>query len=130
MTLVDEANRVVVERLEIARDHLARMQGLLGRHALAPGDGLYLAPCSAIHTVGMRFAIDLIFVDGGWRVVDVIRDVGPFRMVWGGWRARGVVEVGSGWLNAELVRPGSVLHLRELPPPGPAAPAAGSDARP
>ena len=48
------------------------------------GEALLIERCGSVHTVGMRFALDLVFLDRGWRVVRVARNVGPGRwMVWG-----------------------------------------------
>ncbi len=77
-----------------------RMRGLLGRDGLPQGCALLLDPCGAVHTVGMRFTLDLLFLDARWRVVRVVTGVRSGRwFVWGGWRARRVVELASGWLD-------------------------------
>jgi uncharacterized protein len=57
--------------------------------------GLLLAPCRSVHTFGMRFALDLIWLDGGGRVVRVDAAVPPrrFRTCL---RARSVIEVRGG----------------------------------
>ncbi len=41
----------------------ARMRGLLGRKSLGPDTAMVIDPCSSIHTLGMRFAIDVLFLD-------------------------------------------------------------------
>lgn len=53
----------VAERVSIAGTSAARRKGLLGVEDLAPGVGLWLAPCEAIHTFGMKAPIDAIFLD-------------------------------------------------------------------
>lgn len=83
-----------VERTETFAE---RARGLLGRDALADGKALLLERCGAVHTVGMRFVLDLVFLDRAWRVTRLAREVRPGRlMVWGGWRAVRVVEVAAG----------------------------------
>ena len=45
----------------------------------------------------MSFPIDAYFLDGENRVVKVVRNIRPWRpLVWGGWRAKKVLEVGAG----------------------------------
>ncbi len=84
-------------RAERAVQLMARMRGLLGRASLGRGAALLIERCGSVHTVGMRFALDLVFLDRDWRVVRVVRDVRPGRlMVWGGWRAARVIECESG----------------------------------
>jgi uncharacterized membrane protein (UPF0127 family) len=57
--------------------------------------GLELSPCRSIHTFGMRFALDLIWLDGEGRVVRVDVSVPPRRLRTC-WRARAVIEVRGG----------------------------------
>ena len=59
------------EQIEVADSSLRRMVGLLGKRSLAQGCGLLIVPSQAIHTVGMAFPIDVIFVDKKYNVVGV-----------------------------------------------------------
>ena len=112
-----EAGRILLEgaawalRAERAVAAVERMRGLLGRHALGPGAALLIERCGSVHTVGMRFALDLVFLDRAWRVVRVRRNVRPGRlMIWGGWRAARVVESEAGCLDLCSVRAGARLE--------------------
>jgi hypothetical protein len=71
----------------------ARLRGLLG-HRHPPPFALRLAPCRSVHTFGMRFALDLHWLDAGGRAIRVDRGVEPGR-VRACRRARAVVEVAS-----------------------------------
>ncbi len=103
-----EGGRVVVPRVWLARGVWSRMRGLLGCPDLPDGCGLLLDPCGSVHTFGMRFAIDLAFLDRHGRVCRVVRDVSPGRgPIFGGWTARRTLEVASGQL--EELRPGTML---------------------
>jgi len=53
---------VLAERIEAAFDSRTRRAGLLGRHALPHDTVIAIAPCNAIHTFGMRFPIDVLFI--------------------------------------------------------------------
>jgi hypothetical protein len=55
--------------------------GLLRSPKLQPGEGLLLAPCHAIHTVGMPFNIDVVFLDETDIVLGAVSDVGPGKQV-------------------------------------------------
>jgi uncharacterized membrane protein (UPF0127 family) len=114
--LVREAasGRVVADRVSSADSFLARFRGLMGRAALPPGHGLYLAD-SSIHMFFMRFAIDAVFVAdpdaSGRRLVVAVR---PGLRPWTGIvmpvrRARGVIELASGTLARTGVQEGSTL---------------------
>lgn len=101
----------VIESVFLATGLWDRMRGLLGRSGLPRGVGMYLSPCGSIHTIGMRFAIDVIFLGRGHRIVRVVRNVPPLRMVGGGWGARHAVEVASGWLDTAGVPVGAFCRL-------------------
>ena len=101
---------VWVRKAERAASFLERMRGLLGRAGLGSSAALLIERCGAVHTVGMRFALDLVFLDRAWRVVRVVRGVRPGRlMVWGGWRASRVLESEAGRLDLEVLGPGQIL---------------------
>ena len=81
---------------DVAETFLERARGLIGRRGLDSGRGLLIPRCSCIHTFFMRFPIDAAFLDGEGRVVKTVRRVRPWRaFVWGGWRARKVLETAS-----------------------------------
>ena len=89
------------------------MKGLLGCDGLGSGEALLIERCGSVHTVGMRFAIDLVFTDRQWRVVRVVRRVPPGRwMVWGGWRASRVYEAAADALDCAGLRIGEDLRWR------------------
>ena len=85
-------------RCLVAENTRERTRGLLGREGLESGVFMWLSPCNMIHTIGMRFAIDLVFIDKRNRVVKVMRGIRPGRMAWGGWKARTTLEAQSDWL--------------------------------
>jgi len=64
---------VLGEKVRTARTLLSRLVGLLGTAAIADGEGLWIVPCRSVHTVGMRYPIDVAFLDargvviGSWR---------------------------------------------------------------
>lgn len=95
-------DRLMVKRAWCADGAWSRMRGLLARPKLA-GDAteaLWLTPCSNIHTIGMRYALDIVFLDGDGRVLGWRTTVPPWRMRWCR-RARHTVEFAAGAL-AEL----------------------------
>ena len=58
-----------------------RMCGLLGRDTLALGEALLLKRCGSVHTFGMRFAIDVLFLDRRQRVIVIHQNVPRRRML-------------------------------------------------
>ena len=69
----------VCDRCHFANSVLKRMVGLLNRKALTSGEGLLLDRCYGIHTIGMRFPIDVLFLDKELRVMRAVQALPPFR---------------------------------------------------
>jgi uncharacterized membrane protein (UPF0127 family) len=59
---------------------LARLKGLLGRVRLKPDDGIWLSPSRGIHTIGMLFVIDLVYLNAANQVIHLVEHLGPFRI--------------------------------------------------
>jgi len=81
--------------LALANTHWTRFRGLLG---LAPddfgnGSGIWITPCRGVHTLGMAFAIDVIYLDRTLKVVDVQSAVKPWRFTPVRLRAASVLEL-------------------------------------
>ena len=70
----------VAERVRVAGRSAARRKGLLGIDSLAAGAGLWIAPCEAIHTFGMKMPIDAIFIDRKFRVRKMRPCLAPYRI--------------------------------------------------
>jgi uncharacterized membrane protein (UPF0127 family) len=63
-----------------ADTHMSRLRGLLGRMKLRTDEGLWIVPCQGIHTIGLLFPIDVIYLDANGRVIHIIERLGPFRV--------------------------------------------------
>jgi uncharacterized membrane protein (UPF0127 family) len=107
---------VVADHLLTAFDSAERRQGLLGRDALAEGSAIIIAPCSAVHTFFMRFAIDIAFVARDGKVIKVRSAVRPWRIAAAS-GAFAVVELAAGGLARARTESGDVLTCRPASPP-------------
>lgn len=89
------------------------MRGLLGRRGLAPGEGLYFphATFGALHSIGMRFAFDALYLDRRGRVRRVLHDVRPGRLCPWDLRTVAAIELPSGTLAAAGVAVGDVVAI-------------------
>jgi uncharacterized membrane protein (UPF0127 family) len=85
-----------------------RMRGLLGRAPLRTGEALLIVPCASVHTFGMRYTLDLAFLDRDWRVVRTVPGVMPWRMA-ACPAAAMVLELPEGGLAAAGIRNGDRL---------------------
>lgn len=100
--------------IEVAGTAGRRNKGLLGRYGLAPGEGLWIVPCEAVHTFGMKFPIDLVYLDRRRRVVKVRHSMGPARIS-GCLRAHSVLELRSGTVSATRTEPGDHMEFEAAP---------------
>ena len=113
--LFDETTGVeVASALELADTPLKRMRGLLGRGGLEPGEGMRFEPGGAIHTMFMRFAIDVVFLDRDDRVLKVVHSLRPWRFARAG-GTRALVELRAGTLAGLDVHSGDVVTVRPQP---------------
>src|SRR5262245_26258372 len=71
---------LLADHLRPAHTHWTRLRGLLGTRTLAPGDGLWIKPSNQVHMFGMRYAIDVVFLDDGGRVLHVVHALQPNRI--------------------------------------------------
>jgi len=72
--------RMLVERGIVAARSWTRLQGLIGRASLERGEGLLLLGTKGIHTIGMRFAIDVLFLDEDGRVIHLVHALKPHQI--------------------------------------------------
>ena len=80
----------------VADSPFKRMKGLLGRRDFGKGESLWIKPCRGIHTVGMRFSIDVVFLDSDNVIVDIKENIPPNRFSKIVFRARTVLELPAG----------------------------------
>jgi len=87
--------RFVATHATVADGYFSRLVGLLGttRRWARPGKGLWIIPSHGVHTIGMMYALDLIFLDRNHKVVDVEEHVRPFRISKVSFKAESVLEL-------------------------------------
>lgn len=109
----DGAPGPLVRAAHLAGDSRSRRRGLLGRTTLADDEALVIAPTQGVHTFGMHFAVDVVFLDRTGQVLKVAPVVRPNR-IRVCWRAFAALEIGAGRSAAAGVCPGvRIVALRE-----------------
>jgi uncharacterized membrane protein (UPF0127 family) len=99
----------VLASVEVAGSRRARRRGLLGRDAI---DGaLLLTRARSVHTFGMRFVIDVAFLDEDLVVLDT-RTLPRNRVTAPVWKARSVLEAEAGAFAEWHLRPGDQLYVK------------------
>jgi uncharacterized membrane protein (UPF0127 family) len=111
LALVNQrTDEAIAERVEVAVTRRDRRKGLLGRSGFAASSALIMAPCFSIHTMFMRFDIDVVFVDDMGRAVKIVRRMSPWRIAVDP-SAHPVVELPAGSVRDVTV--GDRLYLVE-----------------
>lgn len=87
---------IVARDAAVARSPADRARGLLGRPRLLDGQALIFPHARQIHTVGMRYRIDVVFCDSRWTVVRIVRSMRPMRVTRWVSAARFVIELPAG----------------------------------
>lgn len=108
--------KVLSSNVICAADLLGRMLGLIRNESLCADESLWIRPCKGIHTFGMKFSIDVAFLDSRGRVVWMREALPPGRLSRVVFSAKGALELKAGALRESGTRPGDVitfLHAEE-----------------
>lgn len=89
----------LADNVVLADSAYKRLKGLLGRSCLEKGEALLIRPCMSIHTVGMRFPIDVLFLDFKGVVVGKYEAMAPYRFTGIFFKAKSVLELPAGKLS-------------------------------
>jgi uncharacterized membrane protein (UPF0127 family) len=103
-------NAQIASSVEVADSGARRSRGLLGRKGLAPGEGLWIVPCEAIHTFGMQFSIDLVYLDREYRIRKIRKNVPPWRLS-ACLQAHSVIELAAGSILEKNAQPGDIVEI-------------------
>lgn len=111
MRLFNESRDVLLaERLTLADTFWKRLRGLLGTREWPEGNGLLISPCNSVHMFGMKYCLDVLFVDRQNLVLEVVESLAPgkFKICL---RAKYAVELPEGTLRRTGTNRGDRLKL-------------------
>jgi uncharacterized membrane protein (UPF0127 family) len=106
-------NAVLAETAEVAQSSSERRTGLLKHASFVPGQGLWIVPCEAVHSFGMKFSIDVVYLDRKKRVRKVRENMVPRRLS-ACLLAHSVLELPAGTVERTATRPGDQLTFEEV----------------
>jgi uncharacterized membrane protein (UPF0127 family) len=108
-------DRELGTRIRLADGWLSRLRGMLARPAPAAGEGLLLTPCRSAHMYGMRFPLDIAFLNANRAVVAVYHSLPPGSRT--NWHRRAVhaLELPAGTLARSGTAVGDVLAWADEP---------------
>ncbi len=96
-------------QISLADTWWSRFRGYLGRSAPKTGEGILLAPCSSIHTFGMVFPLDVVFLNSEGAVLELQEGLRPWRLCRGAVGSRYVLELPEGTVSATRTTVGDEL---------------------
>ena len=104
-------NTIIADKAELADSFLKRIKGLLGRRDFQKGQALIFKDASLVHTFGMRFTIDVLFVNRRNIVVAALEDLKPFRLS-GIHPFSDVIELPQGTIQSSATTKGDLIQIR------------------
>ena len=102
--------KLLGDAVSIADTSAKRRTGLLKHTSLEPGQGLWIVPCEGVHTFGMKFAIDVMFLSKKRQVLKIRKDMHRRRIAFC-LRAHSVLELPAGTAELTGTEPGDQLEL-------------------
>ena len=102
---------ILAERVVFCRTLKSRLVGLINRPFLESGSALVLPRCNSIHTLFMRFSIDVLFLDERGKVVGKIETMAPFRISPLFWQARQAIELPANTLENTATSIGDIIRI-------------------
>jgi uncharacterized membrane protein (UPF0127 family) len=109
-------NCVVAGKICLADDSATRRRGLLDVKELDADSGLWLNPCEAVHTFGMKIALDVVFLDAELRVRKISAHLKPNRIAFC-LSAQSALEIRAGVAASSGLNRGDQLVLRKTGTP-------------
>ena len=101
--------RFIAHEVRIAYSLAERLVALSRERSLPTRAGLLLSPARGIHTLGMRFAVDVVFLSRQMRVLGLAPRVRPWRVLWGPRGTGRVLELAAGQIAATGLKAGAYL---------------------
>lgn len=102
---------IILEKVEIANSFFTRLKGLLGRERLEKKEGLIIKPCNSVHTIGMKFPIDVAFVNNDDEIIHIIYSMFPGKFSHVIKNSKYVIEVNAGVFRNQGLKIGDKIKI-------------------
>lgn len=112
MIQVSYKGKLIAQGISVADNFWTRLAGYMFRpkpHL----PGILFEPAPSIHTFFMFFSIDVVFMDGGNRILKIYRNLSPWRHTWFYFKSRRVLELPAGQLPSEI-QEGDILEIQHV----------------
>ena len=106
-------NAYLATHLSVAGTHWLRLLGLMGKDpaSFPAGDGLWIIPSRGVHTLAMKFPIDVLYLDPNKFVVHVERNLKPWRLARVSMRTASVLELPGNTLSSSATAIGDEIEI-------------------
>jgi hypothetical protein len=108
--------RFIAHEVRVASSLTARWVGLSGERSLPTRNGLLLSSARGVHTLGMRFAIDVVFLSRQMRVLGLAPGVAPWRVLLAPRGTGRVLELAAGQIAATGLKTGTFILVETARP--------------
>ena len=110
MKLIKE-NKILLEQVIVTKTFTQKFVGLLNKKRMNPNEGLLIKNCNWIHSFGMKFNFDAIFLDKHNKIVCIIENIKPNKIMPIIFKAKNVLETKQGFAKDHNLKPKDKLEL-------------------
>lgn len=103
--------RQLADNVTVADNLFTRMKGLLGKNEMMQGEALWIKPCTSVHTFGMKFPIDVIFLNRKNMAAALIRNMQRNRLTRLYLSAVSTLELPAGTIEKTDTRVGDEIEI-------------------
>jgi uncharacterized membrane protein (UPF0127 family) len=106
-------NKTLASTLLVADTFCRSLLGLMGRRRLPLGEGLWISPCQSVHSMWMRFPIDVVFLSSHRSIIHLVENMKPFRITKYVSAAESVIELPASTIAMTQTRVGDRVEIAE-----------------
>lgn len=104
---------IIAQNIQKADSFIKRTVGLLNKKSLTLEEGLLFEKCNSIHSFGMKFDFDAIYLDNDNKVVGLIENIKPNRIMPIVFKAKKVLETTSGFVQKHNIQIGDKITFQQ-----------------
>lgn len=102
---------LIISEVIEAGSFFSKLSGLITKKKLKDNQGFLIRDCNSIHTIGMRYGIDAVFLDRSNRVLKIYRDIKPFRVTPFIKGAFSVLETAAGTIKRTSLKESDLINF-------------------
>ena len=104
-------NNLIAADVRVARNFFSRSIGLISKKILSDNEALIIKPCCSIHTLFMKFDIDVLFVNNKNEIIALYERVKPWRILPIHWNSSYVIELAPGSISNKNIKKDDLFKM-------------------